>query len=282
MGLRIGSTSPFAAQRSILLQHAQLQRSLAQLATGLRINMAGDDPAGFAISEQLRSRISGAGALLSNATRAVNLVQTAEGALTEINTQLTEIRGLAVQAGNSAVLGEAGAQIIQQQIQNAVGSINRIAETTQFAGRPLLNGTFENEQFAIAEGAPAELTIPNLAANQLGTDIGAPGGFTSLADIDVTTPEGAANALQVIDAAINDVSNIRADLGAFQANTLEAATRSLSINRESLLSAESTIRDIDLAGAVGETLLSRIRLQAGILAQNIANNRTGLIVDLLA
>ena len=282
MGLRIGSTTPFAAQRSILLQHAQLQRNLVGLATGLRINTAADDPAGLAISEQLRSRISGAGALLTNATRAVNLVQTAEGALTEINTQLTEIRGLAVQAGNSAVLGDTGAQIIQQQIQNAVGSINRIAETTQFAGRPLLNGTFQNEQFAIAEQNPAELTIPSVTANQLGRDIGAPGGFSSLADIDVTTPEGATAALQVVDEAINNISNIRADLGAFQANTLETATRSLSINRENLLSAESTIRDIDIAGAVGETLLARIRLQAGIFAQSIAGNRTGLIVDLLA
>lgn len=282
MGLRIRSTTPFAAQRSILLQHAQLQRNLAQLATGLRINTAADDPAGLAISEQLRSRISGTNALLTNASRAVNLVQTAEGALAEVNTQLAEIRGLAVQAGNSAVLGDTGVQIIQQQIQNAIGAIDRIAETTQFAGRPLLNGTFQDEQFAIAEGSPARLNIPSVAANQLGRDIGEPGGFASLADIDVTTPEGAAAALQVVDAAINDVSSIRTDLGAFQTNALETATRSLGVNRENLISSESTIRDIDFAGAVGETLLARIRLEAGVLAQRIASNHTGLIVDLLA
>ena len=282
MGLRIGSTTPFSAQRSILLQHAQLQSLLTQMATGLRINTAADDPAGLAISERLRSHIAGANALLTNASRAVNLVQTAEGALTEVNTQLAEIRGLAVQAGNSALLGDTGVQIIQQQIQNAIGAINRIAETTEFAGAPLLNGSFENGQFAIAEGNPATLTIPNISAGELGRDIGAPGGFASLADIDVTTPEGASAALQVVDAAIDDVSNIRADLGAFQANTLEAATRSLSVNRENLISAESNIRDIDFAGAVGETLLARLRLQAGIFAQSMAGFRTGLIVDLLA
>ena len=282
MGLRIGSTTPFASQRSILLQQAQLQRNLAALATGLRINTAADDPAGLVISEQLRSRIGGTNALLTNASRAIGLVQTAEGALTEVNTQLAAIRGLAVQAGNSAVLGDTGVQIIQQQIQNAIGAIDRIAETTQFAGRPLLNGTFQNEQFMIAEGRPAQLDIPSVAANQLGRDIGEPGGFASLAGIDVTTPEGAAAALQVVDAAINEVSSIRADLGAFQTNTLEAATRGLAINRENLISSESTIRDIDFAGAVGETLLARIRLEAGVLAQRIASNHTGLIVDLLA
>jgi len=288
LGLRIGTTSPLAAQRSILLHQALLQRNLTRLATGLRLNTAADDPAGLAISERLRSTISGANAMLSNATRAVNLVRTAEGALTEINTQLVEIRNLAVQAGNSAVLGDTGAQIIQQQIENAIGSINRIAETTQFAGKPLLNGTFENEQFAIAEGSPAGLTIPSVAANALGRDIGEPGGFQSLADIDVTTPEGAAGAasvaaaLEVVGAAINDVSNIRGELGAFQANTLETATRSLSINRANLLSAESGIRDIDLSAAVGETILARIRFEAGLMAQSLAGNRTGLLVDLLA
>jgi len=265
-----------------LLQQAELQRNFARIASGLRINSAADDPAGLVISEQLRATISGANANLTNVTRAVNLVQTAEGALNEVNTQLVEIRNLAVQAGNSAVLGETGVQAIQQQIENAIGSINRIAETTQFAGTPLLNGDLENAQFAISEGAPAELTIPNVGANQIGGGIGEPGGFQSLAEIDVTTPEGAAAAIQVVDAAINDITNVRAELGAFQANTLEAATRSLSINRQNLLSSESTIRDTDLAAAVGETMLARLRLQAGIFAQNFANNRTGLIVDLLA
>lgn len=282
MGLRIGSSTPFAAHRSILLQQAELQRNFARIATGLRINSAADDPAGLVISEQLRATISGANANLTNATRAVNLVQTAEGALNEVNTQLVEIRNLAVQAGNSAVLGDTGVQAIQQQIENAVGSINRIAETTQFAGTPLLNGDLENAQFAISEGAPAELSIPNVGANQIGGGIGSPGGFQSLADIDVTTPEGAAAAIQVVDAAINDITNVRSELGAFQSNTLETATRSLRVNRENLLSSESTVRDIDLSAAVGETMLARLRLQAGIFAQTFANNRTGLIVDLLA
>lgn len=244
--------------------------------------MAADDPAGLAISERLRADIGGVNALLTNAMRAVNLVQTAEGALNEVNMQLIEIRNLAMQASNSAVLGDTGVQIIQTQIENTIGSINRIAETTQFAGRPLLNGTFQDEQFAITERNPVELTIPSVAANRLGRDIGEPGGFASLADIDVTTPEGANAAVEVIDAAIDDVTNIRAELGAFQKNTLETATRSLRINRENLLSSESTIRDTDLSAAVGETLLARIRLEAGVLAQSLANSRTGLMVDLLA
>jgi len=282
LGLRIGSTTSLGLHRSFLLQQAQLQRNLAGLASGLKINTAADAPAGLVISEQLRSTISGVSALASNASRAINLVQTAEGALNEINTQLVEIRGLAVQAGNSALLGETGAQIIQQQINDAMGSIDRIAETTEFAGSPLLNGTFQEEQFAIAVGSPAQLTIPSVATSELGRGIGEPGGFASLADIDVTTPEGAAAAVQVIDAAINEISGIRGDLGVFQANTLESATRSLNVNRENLISSESTIRDTDISAAVGESILASIRIQAGVLVQNMAAGRSGIMLDLLA
>ncbi len=282
MGLRIGSSTPLAAQRSILLQQAELQTQLEKLSSALKLNSAADDPAGLAISEQLRGRIAGLGAMTTNASRAVNLVQTAEGALAEVNTQLSEIRGLAVQAGNTAVLGETGLQAIQDQIANATESINRIAQTTQFANRPLLDGTFRDEQFVVGEGEPARLTIPSLAAGELGRGVENVSGFESLADIDVRTPQGAADALAVVDAAINDVSRVRGDLGAFQKNVLESAVRNLQLNRENLLASDSTIRDTNFASTSGESVLSRIRLQAGILAQNISNQRTGILLDLLA
>ena len=266
----------------MFLQQALLQRNLAQLSSGLKINSASDDAAGLAISEQLRANISGANALVSNASRAINLVQTAEGALFEINTQLSAIRGLVVQAGNRAVLGDAGVEAIQSQIQNSLGSINRIVETTQFAGRPLLNGTFENEQFAVTEGGPVTLTIPNLAPSNLGRGVENESGFTSLAAIDVTTLQGAADAFRIVDAAIDEVTGVRGELGALQTNTLESAARSLQINRENLLSSLSTIRDTDYTEAVGESVLARVRLQASILAQNISNRSTGMILDLFA
>ena len=145
MGLRITSSTPLTAHRNILLQQAQLQTRFARLSSGLRLNSAADNPSGLAVSEQLRARIGGLNATVTNTSRAVNLVQTAEGALAEVNTQLTQIRGLAVQAGNQAILGETGLQAIQDQISMAVESIDRIAETTQFAGRPLLDGGFRDE-----------------------------------------------------------------------------------------------------------------------------------------
>ncbi|RJP73055.1 MAG: flagellin [Candidatus Abyssobacteria bacterium SURF_17] len=282
MGLRIDTTGTFASQRFLLLQQAQLQRQLGELSSGLRINSAADDPAGLGISEQLRARIGGVNALATNASRARNLVQTAEGALTEVNAQLATIRGLAVQAGNGAVLGEAGLQAIQDQITLATQSINRVVETTQFAGRPLLNGTFQDEQFAIGEGNPARLTIANLAPSELGRGVENESGFANLAEIDVTTPQGAADALRVVDAAINEVSSVRGELGAFQTNVLESSFRQLQINRENLMASDSTIRDTDIARAAGEAALSQIRLQASIFAQNAANRRTGMLVDLLA
>ncbi len=266
----------------MLLQQALLQRNIARLSSGLRINTAADDPAGLAVSERLRADISGVNALITNASRATNLVQTAEGALFEINTQLSAVRGLVVQAGNRAVLGEAGVQAIQGQIENALASIARIADTTQFAGRPLLNGTFEDEQFAISGGGPVALTIPSLAPKALGRDIPNASGFASLADIDVTSPRGATEALGIVDAAIEEVTNVRGELGAFQMNTLESASRSLRLNRENLLSSLSAIRDADFAEEIGGSVLARIRLQASILAQNISTGGTGLILDLLA
>jgi flagellin len=280
LGLRIAS--PLTAHRNILLQQAQLQTRFARLSSGLRLNSAADSPSGLAVSEQLRARLAGLNATVTNTSRAVNLVQTAEGALAEVNTQLTEIRGLAVQAGNQAVLGETGLQAIQEQINMAIESIDRIVETTQFAGRPLLDGTFRDEQFAIAEGNPAGLTIPNLAAGELGRGVANESGFASLAQIDVRTAQGAADALRIVDAAIDDVSRARSDLGAFQANILETASRSLQIRRENLSAFESTIRDADMASTSGESVLAQIRLQASILAQQISNNRTGVLLDLLA
>lgn len=281
MGFRIGASNPLAAQSSILLQQAQLQKNLAQLASGLRINTAADDPAGFVISEQLRANISGLNAAVTNTSRATNLVQTAEGALAEINTQLAGIRGLAVQAGSGALLGETGLRAIQEQIAGATAGIDRIGTTTEFAGRPLLNGAFEDEQFAISEGDPATLTIPNLATTELGRGVGNLSGFENLAQIDVTTPQGATDALRVIDAAIDDVSRVRGELGAFQTNVLETASRSLKVTRENLLFSESGIRDTDFTQATGESVLAQIRLQASILAQDVTNRNSGMLLDLL-
>ncbi|MBI5115885.1 flagellin FliC [Candidatus Poribacteria bacterium] len=282
MGLRVTSSNPFAAQRNILLQQARLQKYLEQLSSGLRLNSAADDPAGFAISEQLGAQIAEANALSVNTSRDINLVQTAEGALAEINTQLDAIRGLAVQAGNAAILGDTGLQAIQEQINRATESINRIVETTEFAGQPLLDGTFREKDFLVAEGNPTQLTIPDVAANALGAGVENASGFASLSEIDVTTPQGAADALRIVDAAINEVSGIRTALGAFQTNTLEATSRSLGVTGANLITSRSTIRDTDFAAATGESALSRIRLQAGVFAQAMANQRTGMILDLLA
>jgi flagellin len=281
LGLRITSSTTLAAQRSILLQQKYLQSSLQKLSSGLKINSAADDPAGLAISEQLRANIASTSTMAANTSRAVNVVQTAEGALAEVNTQLAQIRGLVVEAGNGAILGETGLQAIQDQIAGGIASINRVAETTQFAGRPLLNGEFQNEEFAISEGDPARLTIPNMAANELGRGVGNESNFRSLAGIDVRTPQGAADALSVVDAAINDVSGVRNDLGSFQTNVLETTSRTLETNRQNLLFSESTIRDTDYANASGEAVLSQIRLQASVLAQNAANRRTGMLLDLM-
>jgi flagellin len=266
----------------MLLQQALLQRNLSRLGSGLRLNTSTDNPAGLVVSEQLRANIGSVNALATNALRATNLVQTAEGALIEINAQLIAIRGLVVQAGSRAVLGDSDVRSIQGQIESARASINRIADTTQFAGRPLLNGTFEDGQFAVAEDSAVTLAIPSLRTTGLGRGISNQSDFTSLADIDVTTLQGATDAFQVADAAIREVTVVRNELGAVQTETLAPLARNVQLSRENLFASLSTMRDTDFASQIGDTVLARIRLQASILVQYLSPRNTGLIVDLLA
>lgn len=282
MGLRL-NTGLLSLQRNLQSTDRSFQNTILQLATALRLNSAADGPAALAISEQLRAGIAGQNALVNNTTRAANLVQTAEGALTEVSNQLIELRGLAVEAANTGVNSPEATQAIQAQIQNGIEAIQRISDTTLFGARSLLNGSFTDEQFQISEGSPVTLTIPDTGSDQLGTGVTNTSNFASLAEIDVTTAQGATDALAIIDAAIDEVTSTRADLGAFQANVLESNVRSIRVARQNLLLSESTLRDANFAEVATRTALLQTLLQTGVTVQGLVlDHQGGLFLNLLA
>ncbi|RJP20926.1 MAG: hypothetical protein C4520_10650 [Candidatus Abyssobacteria bacterium SURF_5] len=146
MGLRVNTNvTAITAQRNLTLADSRLFRSVQRLSSGLRINTAGDDPAGLAISEQLRAQIAGLNAAIVNSERAVNLVQTIEGALNEVNSLLISMRELALDAANSGINNATSLAADQAEIANALETITRISDTATFSIQPLLDGTFENE-----------------------------------------------------------------------------------------------------------------------------------------
>lgn len=145
MGLRINTNiTAMTAQRNLALADASLFKSVQRLSSGLRINTAADDPAGLAISEQLRAQIAGLNAAISNTERAINLVNTLEGALNEANTLLISMRELALDAANSGINNATSLAADQAEIANAIQSITRISDNTQFSIQTVLDGTFEN------------------------------------------------------------------------------------------------------------------------------------------
>jgi flagellin len=146
MGLRVNTNiTAITAQRNLTLADSRLFRSVQRLSSGLRINSAGDDPAGLAISEQLRAQIAGLNAAIVNSERAINLVQTIEGALNEVNSLLIGMRELALDAANSGINNATSLAADQAEIANALQTITRISDTTTFSIQTLLDGTFENQ-----------------------------------------------------------------------------------------------------------------------------------------
>ncbi len=167
MGLRINTNvTAITAQRNLTLADARLFKSVQRLSSGLRINTAGDDPAGLAISEQLRAQIAGLNAAIVNSERAVNLVQTIEGSLNEVNSLLISMRELALDAANSGINNATSLAADQAELSNALQTITRISDTAQFSIQTLLDGTFEN---VVSLTSLNTIGLTNLAESTLRT-----------------------------------------------------------------------------------------------------------------
>ncbi|SDQ20290.1 flagellin [Quadrisphaera sp. DSM 44207] len=260
----------FNAYRNLSVTQGDLSKSLEKLSSGFRINRAADDAAGLAISEGLRAQVGGLKQASRNAQDGVSVVQTAEGALTESHAILQRMRTLSVQAANDGGLNTDAKKNIQSEIGELKSELTRIADTTQYNGTKLLDGSYAGKfQVGANVGEVITVTVNNGTA---GTGLGAVGLGVNTVDVTTaaagTAPSGADQAITAIDAAIKTVSTVRADLGAKQ-NRFEHTIKNLNVAVENLSASESRIRDTDMAAEMSKFTRAQILSQAGtsMLAQ---------------
>ncbi len=276
MGLRIATnTTALNAQRQMANTRMHLDKALEKLASGSRINHAGDDAAGLAISENLRAQIRGIRQAKRNGLDGVSLIQVSEGGLNEISHMLVRLRELAIQAASDTI-GDTERQFVDREFQSLKQEIDRIANVTQFNGNPLLNG--KAGIFEIQVGTHNNPILDRVVYN--GERADASLDALKLGGESVATKQGAQLSLAVIDDALIRVNSIRADLGAMQ-NRLQSTINNLAITDENLSSANSRIRDADLAEEVTELTKQNILMQAGISVLSQANNTNSSAIKLL-
>ncbi len=276
MGLRINTNvSSLNAQRNLNVTRLASQKVLEQLSSGQRINRAGDDAAGLAISENLKAQIRGLGQAERNAQDGVSLVQIAEGALAEVGNIMIRLRELSVQAASDTI-GPTERKFLNVEFEQLLSEVDRIANSTEFNRVPLLNGT--GSVFDIQIGTRNDPLVDRLTFDASSADVNVAALGLNLAS--VSDKISAQNSLAAIDQAIQNVSGIRADFGALQ-NRLQSTINNIQISNENLSAANSRIRDADIASATSEMTRTNILMQAGtsVLAQ--ANQSTTSALSLI-
>ncbi|KUP04462.1 flagellin [Bacillus coahuilensis p1.1.43] len=255
--------------------------SMEKLSSGLRINRAGDDAAGLAISEKMRGQIRGLDQASRNSQDAISLIQTAEGALNETHDILQRMRELAVQSGNDTnTIEDRGA--LQDEMDQLAKEIDRIANNTQFNKKDLLKGDFATTALTFQVGANSgqviALTINTMSASALAVGTGAGEAATGL-DIS-TASANFSTVLASIDAAITSVSDERSKFGSYQ-NRLEHTINNLGTSSENLTAAESRIRDVDMAKEMMDQTKESILAQASQAMLAKANQAPQGVLQLL-
>ncbi len=262
--------SALNTHRNLTFNNTQASKNLEKLSSGYKVNRAGDDAAGLAISEKMRGQIRGLDMATKNAQDSISLIQTAEGALNETHAILQRMRELAVQSANDTnVSSDRGA--LQKEIDALATEITRISTDTEFNTQKLLNGSFNGKVFHIGanSGQNLKLSIANMGAASLGVN-----------SIDIKTQSGADQSITTINDALEKVSTERSKLGAIQ-NRLEHTINNLGATSENLTAAESRIRDTDMAKEMMGFTKNNILMQAAqsMLAQ--ANQQPQGVLQLL-
>ena len=274
--------SAASASRTLKVREGMLSDSIKKLSTGIRINSGGDDAAGLAVTEKMRSQVSGLRQASRNASDAISFIQTTEGYLQESHDVLNRVRELSVQAGNGIYTAE-DRQMIQLEVSQMIAEIDRVASHAQFNGLNILTGRFATG----AEGVPAfgatsmffhigananqrmKVSIGTMTSKALGVD-----------GISISNPASANRAIALVDQAILSVTKQRSTLGAFQTR-LGKLVEGVDIASENILAARSRIRDANMAEEMvkyaKEQVLSRTTLS--MLAQ--ANAKTQGVLQLV-
>ena len=274
------------ANRQLGVTNGSVDKNMEKLSSGLRINRAGDDASGLAVSEKMRSQIRGLNQASKNAANGISFIQTTEGFLQETQDIIQRVRELAVQSSNGIYSAEDRMQI-QVEISQLVDEIDRIASHAQFNGMNLLTGRFAREG---GENIVTGSMWLHIGANMdqreqifIGTMTAKGLGVKNVGDdsiLDLGNPDSSNRAIGTLDEALKKVNKQRADLGAYQ-NRLEHAIKGIDIGAENLQAAESRIRDADMASEMVDFTKNRILAQAGnaMLAQ--ANQKTQQVLQLL-
>ena len=262
------------ASRNLANTNIQLGKSLEKLSSGFRINRAADDAAGLVISQGLRAQISGLKQATRNAQDGISVVQTAEGALTEVHSMLGRMRDLAVQAQNTGSMDGDAVAAAQLEVDQLILEIDRVATSTKFGSTPLLSGYTKEFQVGANAGEQITLTVANMGTGALELDLDK----VKLVADDLSAPLGAA--ITAIDSAIKEVSTERGKLGAMQ-NRFESTINNLQVTVENLSASESRIRDTDMAAEMVTFTKNNVLLQAGTAMLAQANQVPQSILSLL-
>jgi len=272
--------SALFANRQVKFNELDLNKDIEKLSTGMRINRAGDDASGLAVSEKMRSQIRGLNQAGRNIENAVSFIQTTEGYLAETHDIMHRVRELAVQSANGIYSDEDRMQI-QVEVSQLVDEVNRIASHAQFNGMNMLTGAFANpssggvvpRQMFFQVGANMDqrkqVFIGTMTAQALG-----------LRGVSISTPDKANAVIGTVDAAMTKVSRQRADLGAYQ-NRFEMAAKGVAVAAENMQAAESLVRDTDIASQMVNYTKNQILMQSSTAMLAQANLKPRSVLTLL-
>ena len=278
--------SAMFANRQLGVTGLSLNKDMEKLSSGERINRAGDDASGLAVSEKMRSQIRGLRQASQNCSNGISFIQTTEGYLQETTDIMQRIRELAVQSSNG-IYSEEDRMQIQVEISALVSEVDRVASSAQFNGMNMLGGRFAQPTgenvvtgsmwFHIGSNMDQRVQVfigtmsaAALGVRELGTE----------AKISLATPEDANRAIGTIDEALKKINKQRADLGAYQ-NRLELTVKGLDIGAENLQASESRIRDTDMASQMVEFTKNSVLQQAGTAMLAQANSQSQNVLSLL-
>lgn len=276
--------SSMFANRTLGVNNAQLMGSIEKLSSGEKINRAGDDASGLAVSEKMRSQIRGLNQANRNVQNGISFIQATEGYLQETTDILQRVRELSVQSANGIYSDEDRMQI-QVEVSQLVAEVDRIASQAQFNGMNILTGRFAqnsvtNQIMQFQVGANMDQNVTAFIGTMTAQALGLRGAQGTEEQLSIATPDGANMAIGTIDAALKSVSRQRADLGAYQ-NRFELASNGIAVAAENMQSAESRIRDTDMASEMVEYTKNSILSQAGTAMLAQANSQSQNVLALL-
>lgn len=274
--------SSLYADRVLNISNDSIMKNMEKLSSGERINRAGDDASGLAVSEKMRSQIRGLNQASKNIMNGVSFIQTTEGYLAETTDILQRVRELAVQSANGIYSDEDRMQI-QVEVSQLVSEVDRIASQAQFNGMNMLTGRFSQTGGSIMQfhiGANVDQNTRVYIGTMTATALGLKGQTGANEQISIASPDSANLALASVDEALKNVTKQRADLGAYQ-NRFELAAKGVNIAAENTQAAESRIRDTDMASEMVEFTKNQILTQAGTAMLAQANSQSQTVLALL-